>query len=528
MQRKTILIALVLISFFQNKIKAQFKELTFDNYTPKWMHFSYDSTMESIGDNNGWDHLLFASCKPIVDGDYLYNLSTNHKMNFQGGLLEKINLKSGEVVWASSFDLRNSSKREYPTTMYMNSKNEIVVLSYRATVDQVNGYWATGRPSARIYDPCTGALKAHLNYDGTDVTNYPICSFLFKSYPLHSFAEYKIQYIAKSRDTKSLNYKSTVMDLNGKKIQENEVVLPFKYKYFSFSGLVNYGDYFISHIGSINDREQPDSAELFLQIFNKDLGLLRNIDILPIVKINYDYNVVEVSQDRIMFVALDSTNDVSNPTILRYFVFDFNGNLVEKFTIRSENTFTVSSAFLRNEKGCVIALSEKISTNNKKLSLYKSDGKGNLSMIKEVTESFPKLYFIPSYLTQLDNGDLLLTGTTNKTKADNSGENLPTVTSILFDKDDLGLVASNKNQEQDKEYSIQPNPSHGLFEFQHQSWSKPALLELFSVNKTSAIQRVKIDQFTSSIDFSHIPSGSYAYRIIEDQKIAVQGIWVKI
>ena len=149
-------------------------------------------------------------------------------------------------------------------------------------------------------------------------------------------------------------------------------------------------------------------------------------------------------------------------------------------------------------------------------------------MIKEVTESFPKLYFIPSYLTQLDNGDLLLTGTTNKTKADNSGENLPTVTSILFDKDDLGLVASNKNQEQDKEYSIQPNPSHGLFEFQHQSWSKPALLELFSVNKTSAIQRVKIDQFTSSIDFSHIPSGSYAYRIIEDQKIAVQGIWVKI
>lgn len=82
-----------------------------------------------------------------------------------------------------------------------------------------------------------------------------------------------------------------------------------------------------------------------MQIFNKDLGLLRNIDILPIVKINYDYNVVEVSQDRIMFVALDSTNDVSNPTILRYFVFDFNGNLVEKFTIRSENTFTVSSAF---------------------------------------------------------------------------------------------------------------------------------------------------------------------------------------
>lgn len=77
-------------------------------------------------------------------------------------------------------------------------------------------------------------------------------------------------------------------------------------------------------------------------------------------------------------------------------------------------------------------------------------------MIKEVTESFPKLYFIPSYLTQLDNGDLLLTGTTNKTKADNSGENLPTVTSILFDKDDLGLVASNKTKSKIKNIPFSP------------------------------------------------------------------------
>ena len=102
---------------------GNFKPLEIIGLTPNWVHYSFDSTIvghqipnpraDRIG-FDGYGHVYIEiPAKHIIKDNYWYKISnTDYDVDISGGLIEKIDLSSGKVVWFFTFDKREQEFRE--------------------------------------------------------------------------------------------------------------------------------------------------------------------------------------------------------------------------------------------------------------------------------------------------------------------------------------------------------------------------------------------------------------------------------
>jgi hypothetical protein len=102
---------------------GSFKPLHLEGIAPKWIHYSYDSTIvghEMINPRDdgagfdGYGHVyLQIPGPPIIKDGYWYKVNnTNYDVDVSGGLIEKIDLNTGKRIWYRTFDRRTQSYRE--------------------------------------------------------------------------------------------------------------------------------------------------------------------------------------------------------------------------------------------------------------------------------------------------------------------------------------------------------------------------------------------------------------------------------
>ncbi|MCB0661874.1 MAG: hypothetical protein KDC24_03970 [Saprospiraceae bacterium] len=104
---------------------GNFQSFSFEDITPVWTHFSYDSTLvghqisnpRAVVGFDGYSHVFTSSdieLEPLIHNGYYYKVSrTLYDVDISGGLIEKIDLNTGKIVWKKSFDLRTSNNREF-------------------------------------------------------------------------------------------------------------------------------------------------------------------------------------------------------------------------------------------------------------------------------------------------------------------------------------------------------------------------------------------------------------------------------
>ena len=97
--------------------------LEFVDLEPVWSHVSIDSTLinheikGSTATNDGYTHLsdfFDVGDQHIVHEGFLYLITRAlYDIDIAGAMIEKIDIETGELVWKSTFDLRDSPRREF-------------------------------------------------------------------------------------------------------------------------------------------------------------------------------------------------------------------------------------------------------------------------------------------------------------------------------------------------------------------------------------------------------------------------------
>lgn len=179
--KKYILILFVL-SFnnvgLYSQMVAEYEPLVFDSLTPHWIHVSYDSTIvgyeipnpRSIVGFDGYSHVFLSDIElqPLIHEGFYYKISrTLYDTDVSGGLIEKIDMSNGAVVWKQVFDLRTQNRREFIARSYIKDEKLILVDLDIVTPDVPNvpvpivafsGFDTYGLLKIREYDLETGNL----------------------------------------------------------------------------------------------------------------------------------------------------------------------------------------------------------------------------------------------------------------------------------------------------------------------------------------------------------------------------------
>ena len=95
---------LILVCSFAIAQPADFQPIKFVDYTPKWIHYSIDTSfafgkIDMYRERTGMNHFIENgfSLQPmeIVTDDYFYNVLISSPHDIEGALIEKIDIETG-------------------------------------------------------------------------------------------------------------------------------------------------------------------------------------------------------------------------------------------------------------------------------------------------------------------------------------------------------------------------------------------------------------------------------------------------
>ncbi|MBK8735163.1 MAG: hypothetical protein IPL98_04440 [Saprospiraceae bacterium] len=522
--------------FTSLSVDAQLKQVKFKEYTPKWTYINYDPTAAVKGVTNGYSHLFMHSCAPVTDGEYLYTLSVNAEEFFQGGLLEKVSIKDGKLVWARSFDLRNSKSREFPINLFIDENKNIRIYSYREIPNRTMYFWSKSNASTYVFDQ-DGNLLKHAYTEDSDSTKFPIINHFFNSIPLYSYNnENSIQYIKKSQSVgNSFQCTNYILSLEGQKIESRSFSIPYQYYYRADNSMTLLNENrFVNLIHSANKKQFADSIQLVLQLFDRKLNHIKSIDILPTIGISDFYGVVDANQDRILisspkdyFTIFPSTRV---PASLVYSIIDTHGNLIEKVTYQTNQYTEVKCVLLKNENACLLFVSERTDEGIKSFYILKSDGKGTFKLLKTLTLENPNQFMSVQFVSQFENSDILISTSISDPDSSSIYVNNNFLSHILLSGKDLGLTVKNNEYSSKDKISISPNPATTSISIKSDDEFSNSVIEYISSEGHILYKDTKtIHIGQNQMDCAFLAPGVYHIRITNQVgKLIHQSNFVKI
>jgi len=406
-----------------------YEPFEFKNYTPKWSYVVIDSTVirdtmptaENSIIHDGW--LQFEGAryinKPIIDKDKLYIFERKSYNYYEGVFLACLDLKTGNKLWDTHIDLRNSDKKVYLESFRINNEGELELLLYKdnGTFD----FWGRSNLVIRSYNKQTGELLHDNPTDPNDSLNLllymPISSAYARSF-LFPNSINKYRYITYYPSGSIMKYFSYIIDKKGHVVTDTLVKKPFdlliqnnhsrkigKDKFFSLRRLTVQNPY-----------NRKDTFKLVYNIFDMNLNTLYFKDISEIVPPAYNHELEAAYEN--YFILKNTDYIVINSKYVgerSFSLFDINGNVIENVTLLKDDGtpmlgVSASAIKLKYEDGMLVFTSDKTDDGFWTLFLFKSDGHGNLSKLKEIKVSPQNHELAPSKIYQLENGDILLNG----------------------------------------------------------------------------------------------------------------------
>ncbi len=138
-----------------------------------WIHQSLDTGVVVSANSNGSNKFtsnFYLNNGAINDDKYLFFLnqatppSNTNPIGSAGGFLQKIDYRTGELIWATAFDLRNDSAQSKPY-YYRILDDEIEILGFRNEIAP-NQLYTSGNFELRYYSTEDGRLN-NLIYSDT-------------------------------------------------------------------------------------------------------------------------------------------------------------------------------------------------------------------------------------------------------------------------------------------------------------------------------------------------------------------------
>lgn len=136
MKQSLIIIILFFYVFsFGQLPKRPYEKIIFNNKSPVWYETCFDSSLVNE-ESDGYNifSLGTITIEPIIEEEYMISLHGKFDLEYggdDGALIQKRNIKNGEVIWSIVYGYINSGIQEIPFKMYKDEEGFLHVLGYR-------------------------------------------------------------------------------------------------------------------------------------------------------------------------------------------------------------------------------------------------------------------------------------------------------------------------------------------------------------------------------------------------------------
>lgn len=310
----TYLLLTTHLIYGQNYI--QFDDLTFNNINPTWGHIPTDTTTTDNGlsyNDQDRTYLWDALTQPVEKGDYVYLVARVGNADTEGGLVQKVHKKTGELIWSQVYDRRTDDYSERPQNVYIdNATDELVVVNLRMTnsTDTNFPHFTLGTSviyAMRKFDLETGVPTAHIF---PEERNYLFSSrFPSNLYPAGDGENYiAVHYRSITGQGICYVVRKLGLDLNMIVAAPDTlcIELPVPQGEYVRGGLIQISTNRWVSLDAVFDNE---GQYYLLSLFNHQFELEKTITLDLDTQLNFDFNSVLISyadEEKILLMATES------------------------------------------------------------------------------------------------------------------------------------------------------------------------------------------------------------------------------
>lgn len=521
---------IIFLIFCSSLLKSQenLKPIDFIDINPLWQHIVIDSTRLNDTIYNGTKHLNNWGKSIFVYDSIGIFVFIDQSESLQGGYIEKINLHTGKTFWTNLFNIENSGKREYPSSIYLNNSGNLEILCFRSIQDVLPiGLWAKSQISIREYDFLTGKLLNHTYKSSVDLKPKEEIIFYFETTKLFKSDESIFIYLTPNIGSeKVVEYELKSFD---SECNLNEIDTVKRNRLFpngTTQTWAMYGrDTFInsrhSHMQSIFydsiTQENFDTFEYIVDFYSTDFEIIDTLNLKNLLPYNWSIQHGIVKNAKLLAIVSKDSVYLDN-TYMAISYFDFQGNHYETLDFGKQIPKDLLIGKLPNQDGFLIVDRQVDGNidNDRVIELKKSNGQGNIELIETITFEGGRYFGINSLDILKDNTIIIGLTLWVPDPVQPSASTYKTLYIVAIDGNELGLVkADNKISSYDK-LRLYPNPAQSKLTIDFPVYFT-GTLNIFTSDGKNVRSLDYQDVKIINIDISGFKNGFYFFNTLDEK-----------
>ncbi len=469
MKKLKLFIAFIFLTY---GLSAQVESIGLSGLDESWIYQPLDTGVVDTSSNvynfiyaDYIDHAVINNENHI----FLLNHMTT-SFHGTGGFLQKIDYRTGELLWATPFDLRNDSSQSQPF-YYRIIGDEIQVVGFRSKIPYPIP-WSEGKPEVRYYSMEDGTLN-NLVYSNSTPPNLKPTIYRDVIMPTDNGYCF-LNVLPTHSDSFNINFWEDYIIYFDNATNAYDTIKQVHFGQDSSKYSANHSELFIDNnkISSIIYFKDLDNQrydyEIILRTYNLDNREFELFNLTDLIhEPNHRYKIISIKDnDSVTLISTKyypydkSLNDKLQFCKIMKFNLNDNTSKIVNLNYDNDSSFLYSNAFeLSNDRILVINTYKKplYNENEEHKESYKMlllDKNLNYEIIKEFEADNPNWHYVFRDCMLLPDDILLLKG------GRCFGYNTLYSFYIGIDSKKLGMV---KNEEIDNNLSIDifPNPTSG-------------------------------------------------------------------
>jgi hypothetical protein len=539
MMRNSLLAAIIFVAF---TAVSQIEPIEIVGINPVWIHQTIDQGV--VNDTyNGSNHLVPNLVKhaDVYDEDYIYLLNTAAYNAFSGGYLQKINYRTGVLVWSTFYDLRNNDNQSVPS--YYRVVDDCVEIVGFRNESTFPAFWVQGIPEIRCFATEDGA-QGEVLYSADNVHNLDV--FLDKTVIFPSGGE-EYCYFDKSYSFESdvnswkdsLSYIDNTASISDSysEVHMGEDTSTGRYIY---SPHYLSGPTIANTVNFFSKENYLEDQETILRVFDASNRQFLTYDLTGIVETNYDFFIKGLSENSVTLYTRKYSNDdvVSNDSVQydQVVVVDLLGETAKQFEVNlDQDPNYLSAQVFTIENGDIVVINtyrqpSSLGVYEEYYKLILLDSTLEVKSIKEIAAEQEDRHYQFWDCKLLPNDMVFLTGSKAVHDSDDGRGSLNSLFSMGIDAEDLGITTSTQDLQAEHRVTIYPNPTYGAITVDLLDYDGRVDVKIFD-----ALGRIVYDENHSvvggrglAIDLSTALTGIYAVEVRgQEGVIAIERLYVE-
>ena len=528
MKNLTIIVFIILVScplFAQDP----FNPINFDGIDPQWSHFFVDSS-RVISELSEGAEVLAEREIFLLEDSVAYFVFRDRADGNSGVLIEKMDLNSGNILWSSKFDERETGFHEFPAYFGMRENGTLELVGYKIAQDfsPIFG-WSLGHFLRRVIDPETGEELALFFNDQFEEEEKMFIfgnARILKEEEEDNFIFVNQEYIP-DEDNGQILHEFKHFSNSSSLFTVDSVMLPLTNKGFAVSSIFPLAEGFTSlrhtseglfELEDIRDLD-PEEFEIVLDIFDTDLQHTLGIDITEVLPAKWHSFIWDTYDDLILIKNLDSAflREYDILPHVYFSVFNQGGNHISDIYLGQElGPNLLTPARIPNTNDFVFFKIVNPLSTDKGIEVWLLEEGGNSSLLTTLEFADEREIRLASNIEILENGDVLFFYTAQTSGG--ASENYHN-TVMRLSAEDIGLPTSTQDRpEESLAIHVYPNPFRQVL---HADFGEPIKgdFSVFDLPGKLVAEVPLQGQSELSWDASALPAGAYVMTIRSGDKL---------